>query len=311
MSVESQDVYLNAGTTISAVGGGGGGPVPENLVVSTLSAFALSNISSINNVPYTGGGTVSANLVVSTLTANTGISSIGGMVVGGELKFTTGGATNIGMVSTIIGTSDGAGTAMSIIAPASVKFTTPSTIFTAVGAQPSEVNINGNLRVSTINNALPAVDPVKLPGYGFTIGSFSTTQGQFFPLDGSNRCFSMSTIAGHTYRLDLNTRITPTQPSVDPATIPPNNCFSVYIVGTTGTGTLYADAIPVTDVYNLSRGPLSSFNASYSIPFVAGGANASAYINYAVNNAVNFVYTNTTAISSVNTSLLTDLGVVA
>jgi hypothetical protein len=119
----------------------------------------------------------------------------------------------------------------------------------------------------------------------------------------------MSTTAGHTYRLDVNTRIAPAQPSVTPASIPPNNSFIVYVVS--GGTTLYTDSIPVQDVYNIARGPLSSFNAAYSIPFLAAGPNASAYIEYAVDNSpgANFVYTNTTNLSSFGSAVLTDLGV--
>ena len=69
--VKSQNVYNTATTPLTVIGsgGGGGGPVPENLVVSTLSAFALSNISSINNAPYNGGGgSYPANALFSSIT---------------------------------------------------------------------------------------------------------------------------------------------------------------------------------------------------------------------------------------------------
>jgi hypothetical protein len=75
--VTSQDTFASAGAPLSVVGSGGGGPVviPENLVVSTLTAadfvstVALEGVSTINGAPYATGGGVPANLVVSTLTA--------------------------------------------------------------------------------------------------------------------------------------------------------------------------------------------------------------------------------------------------
>jgi hypothetical protein len=297
MSALSQDVFAASGVPISVVGagGGGGGPVPPNLVVSTISTDAIINLSSINGLAYVpgGGGTVPANLVVSTLTTSGAAIlgdtvNIGGRVTQGSTFMQSAGLNLVNL---------------SIDAPyGTLGMTNISTIFTS-----PQVSMSGNLRVSSINGAVPAPEPVKLGGYGFTVGSFSTTQAQFFPDDLSNRMFSMSTIAGHTYRLDITTKITPTQPSALPASVPADNSFIVYI--NNGATTVYTDSIPTVDVYNISRGPLSSFNAAYSIPFLAAGASAQAYIGYANNNAAApFVFTNTTAISSLTSGLLTDLG---
>jgi len=83
-TVESNNVYLNATTPISVIGSGGG-PVSANLQVSTLSAFGLTNISSINGAAYTGAGSVPANLTVSSIStlALNSISSINGVAYTG------------------------------------------------------------------------------------------------------------------------------------------------------------------------------------------------------------------------------------
>lgn len=305
--IQSQDVFLNATNTVSVVASGGGGSVPENLVVSTLSALALTNISSVNGTPYGGGGgPVPANLVVSTLTAANGISTLGGLSIGGDARLVADYKINWGFSSFITALN---ATNLRLSSEfGSIQLYSPSTIMSNTNG-PTQVAINGNLNVSSINGANPADDPVRLGGYNINIGAFSTTQGQFFPNDNSNRLFSMSTIAGHTYRLDVNTRITPAQPSVTPSSIPPNNSFIIYVFNSANT--LYTDSIPAQDVYNIARGPLSSFNASYSIPFLAAGAYAQAYIAYAVDNSPGalFVYTNATNVSSLGSALLTDLGV--
>jgi hypothetical protein len=85
MSVASQDTYLNLTTPLTVIGSGGGGTVPANLVVSTLTlgASTIVGVSSINGASYPpAAGAVPANLVISTLTlgASTinGVSSING-----------------------------------------------------------------------------------------------------------------------------------------------------------------------------------------------------------------------------------------
>jgi hypothetical protein len=84
--VNSQDVFAAPNAPISVVGGGGGGgPVPANLEVSTLSAFGLLNISSINGAPYVGAGSIPANLTVSSISslALNSVSSINGVAYTG------------------------------------------------------------------------------------------------------------------------------------------------------------------------------------------------------------------------------------
>ena len=80
MSVNSQDVYVNLNTPLTVIGGGGGGSIPSNLEVSTLSAPGLLNISSINGAPYVGAGSIPANLTVSSIStlALNNVSSING-----------------------------------------------------------------------------------------------------------------------------------------------------------------------------------------------------------------------------------------
>ena len=333
MSALSQDLYAASGVPLSAVGSGGGGGIPPNPTVSTISVLGITNLSSINGQPYTPGslpanasfqnvstqgllvssingapvgGAVAANLVVSSLTAASGVSTLGTLSVGGNLAVSAGSIMSYG--STFFTASGLNGTQLNLTAPnGAVALISPSTVVAASGGAPSYVSMPGNLQVSTINGGQPFAAK-SLGGYNINVGSFSTTQGQFFPNDLSNKLYAMSTIAGHSYRLDLLTQITPAQPSVVPASIPADNSLIVYV--NNGSNTVYTDSIPTGDVYNISRGPLSSFRAAYSIPFLATGANATAYIAYANNNANNFVFTNATNISSAGAGLLTDLGTV-
>lgn len=73
MSIESQDVYLNSEVPMAVIGGGGS--IPQNLEVSTLSALGIVNISSINGVAYTGAGAVPPDLVLSSLSTSVGITT--------------------------------------------------------------------------------------------------------------------------------------------------------------------------------------------------------------------------------------------
>ena len=84
-TIQSNNVYLNATTPLTVISGGGGGSVPADLTVSTLSAFGLLNISSINGAPYVGAGSIPANLVVSSIStlALDSISSINGVAYTG------------------------------------------------------------------------------------------------------------------------------------------------------------------------------------------------------------------------------------
>lgn len=328
MSALSQDLYAASGVPLTVVGGGGGGG--SNLVVSTISALGITNLSSINGQPYEPGtlpanaafqsvstqsllvssingapvGGAVANLVVSSLTAASGVST-GTLSVGGNLAVSAGSIMSYG--STFFTASGLNGTQLNLTAPnGAVALISPSTVVSAVGGAPSYVSMPGNLQVSTINGSLPLAAK-GLGGYGFTVGAFSTNVNPIFPDDFSNRMCSMSTIPGHTYRLDIATLIQPTQPSVVPATVPADNAVIVYIAS--GTNTFYSDSIPTGDIYNISRGPLSSFKAAYSIPFLASASTTTAYIGYSNNNAAApFSFTNTTLFSSINASVVTDLG---
>ena len=333
MSALSQDLYAASGVPLTVVGGGGGGGGGSNPVVSTISALGITNLSSINGQPYEPGtlpanaafqsvstqsllvssingqpytpGAVADNLVVSSLTAAFFVSTLGTLSVGGNLAVSAGSIMSYG--STFFTASGLNGTQLNLTAPnGAIALISPSTVVSAVGGAPSYVSMPGNLQVSTINGSLPLAAK-NLGGYGFTVGAFSTNVGPFFPNDLSNRMCSMSTIPGHTYRLDIATLIQPTQPSVVPATVPADNSVIVYV--TSGITTFYPDSIPTGDVYNISRGPLSSFRAAYSIPFLASASTATAWIGYSNNNAATpFSFTNTTLFSSINASVVTDLG---
>ena len=152
MSVASQDVYLNLNTPVSVVGSGGGGSVPANLVVSTLSAFGLTNISSINGAAYTGAGGVPANLVISTISTAGGASFAGQVYVPGRVNFN----------STFIQSGGAAGVNLAIDVPyGNLRLMGTSTTMTGPGTSTCAVNMDGNLNVSSINGA--AVGAASIP----------------------------------------------------------------------------------------------------------------------------------------------------
>jgi hypothetical protein len=287
MSVQSQDVYAAPGVTLSAVGGGGGA-LPSIAEVSTISALGLLNVSSINGSAYIPGA-VPENpsfQSISTLAINL-LSSINGVpyVAGGvpaNLTVSSISTLALNSVSSINGAAYVAGGV-----PANLAVSTISTL---------------GLAASTINNAAP---PRSLGGYNLVIPPFSTQYGEpFFP-GGSVLNFPVT--PGHTYRVDVNTQIVPVQPSVDPATVPADAAIAITVAA--GLTNLKADTIPAADVYRLSRNTLSSFNASYSVPFFAQGTPAVVNISYLVNNANSFNFTNSTIISSLGSAVLIDLGI--
>ena len=172
MSVASQDVYLNLNTPVSVVGSGGGGSVPANLVVSTLSAFGLTNISSINGAAYTGAGGVPANLVISTISTAGGASFAGQVYMPNRVNLNStfmqsGGATfqdlNIdapfgNLRSVAIST----GLNLAIDVPyGNLRLMGTSTTMTGPGTSTCAVNMDGNLNVSSINGA--AVGAASIP----------------------------------------------------------------------------------------------------------------------------------------------------
>lgn len=145
MSVASQDVYLNLNTPVSVVGSGGGGSVPANLAVSTLSAFGLTNISSINGVAYTGSAGVPANLVVSTISTSGGASFPGTLYAGSRINLVS---------TTMQSNSGGSGTNLTIDAVyGAMRLQAVSTLMTGAGVNACQVTMDGNLNVSSINGA--------------------------------------------------------------------------------------------------------------------------------------------------------------
>ena len=77
--VQSQDTYAAPGVALTVVGAGGGGSnVPANLVVSSISVPAVTNLSSINGVAYVGPTLNPSFNSISTL-AISNLSSINGL----------------------------------------------------------------------------------------------------------------------------------------------------------------------------------------------------------------------------------------
>jgi hypothetical protein len=94
---------------------------------------------------------------------------------------------------------------------------------------------------------------------------------------------------------------------VDPATVPLDAAFSFFIGG--GPQSIFADSIPVRDIYYLSRNQNSTFDATYSVPFLGTGSNMIIGAAYRVNNSTSFYFNNSTLVSSLGAAILTDLGV--
>jgi hypothetical protein len=336
-TVQSNNVFLNATNTISAVGSGGAST--PNLDVSTLSAFALLNISSINGAPYVGAGGVPANLTVSSIStlALNSISSINGVAYTGA-----GGAVpaNLGVSSLIVNAGDltilanagaptqgraiidgtGFGIALTGYNDANSQTTFIQSaesggaqeLVLSVGSAPeTRITINQNtgttistLTVSSFNGALGL--PFSAGTFNLGISSFSTPQlGGIFPVNGT--LVQFSTTVGHTYTVDYGAFISPVQPSVDPATIPVDNeiGFSV-ICGSATAGNL----LQTQQVYQIARGLRSTYTINDKIVFLAGDTGARFGGGYVSNNAVDFNFTNATTISSSTRVIVTDLGVI-
>ena len=290
MSVQSQDVYAAPGVTLSVVGAGGGA-LPANAEVSTISALGLLNVSSINGSAYIPGAVPEnpAFQSISTLTINL-LSSINGVpyVAGGvpaNLTVSSISSLALNSVSSINGAPYVAGGI-----PANLTVSSISTLA-----------LNN---VSTINGAAGARS---LGTFGFTIPPFSTQYNpdNFNPI---GTAYTIpNTLAGHYYRLDLPIEISPIQPSVDPASVPADAAFAIFVGG--GGTSIFADSIPVRDIYNLSRNQNSTFDATYSVPFLGIGGTMTVYGAYRVNNASTFYFNNSTLVSSLGAAILTDLGV--
>lgn len=339
-TVESNNVYLNATTPISVVGSGGG-TVPTNLQVSTLSAPALLNISSINGAAYTGAGSVPANLTVSSIStlALNSISSINGVAYTGAGSV----PANLGVSSlvvngntvTVLGNENAPTQGRGILAGADAGFSLVG--YNDANAETSYINVNNvgganeiimsvsngpgastcqvimnatngvnisSLTVSSFNGARANSFPAG--SFNLIIPSFSTPQlGGAFPASGLLTEFS--TTVGHTYTVTFGAFITPVQPSVDPATVPTDNQFGFSV----NSGTAVAgNSIKTQDIYQLSRGLRSSFTISDTIDFIAGATGTGLFAGYLSNDSVNFNFTNSTLVSSSSRVIVTDLGVV-
>jgi hypothetical protein len=338
-TVESNNVYLNSTTPISVIGSGGG-PVPANLQVSTLSAFGLTNISSINGAAYTGAGSVPANLTVSSIStlALNSVSSINGVAYTGSgsvpsalevssLK------VNAGVVS-IFGTENqptqgrmvlsGAPGGYDILGYDNTNVLTSYTHTELLPGNVSQLEIkagtvaansllainsaNGvsisTLTVSSFNGARGT--PFNAGSFNLVIPSFSTPQlGGAFPASGLLTQFS--TTVGHTYVVDFSAFITPVQPSVDPATVPTDNEISFSI---TSGSAVQGNSLQTQQVYQIARGIRSTYTIADSISFIAGTTGTGLYSGYLSNNSVDFNFTNSTIVSSSSRVVVTDLGVI-
>lgn len=321
-TIASQDVFLNLATPLTVIGSGGGGSVGPNPSFSTVSALGLLNVSSINGVEYSGSGTVPVNLGVSSLTVNgnpitvlnnTNQPTQGRVILtGADDGFALTAYNNANAVNALI---DTVGTSLTLRSGASanpgridINATTGVSISTLNVSSMTNVSASvSSLTVSSINGATPPPVSVALGAYSVVIPSFSTPQNNGGgPI--INPLYSFSTVVGHTYAIDFGSCIAPIQPSVDPATVPVDNAFTFSIVS--GGVATRSDMLPTGSIYNISRGPLSSFVVTTSIPFKATGANASLFAGYLSNNANDFNFTNSTIVSSITTTVLTDYGAI-
>ena len=341
-TIQSNNVYLNETTPISVIGSGGGGPVPANLQVSTLSAFGLTNISSINGAAYTGAGSVPANLTVSSIStlALNSVSSINGVAYTGsgsvpsDLQISSL-KVNAGVVS-VLGVENqptqgrfvlsGAPGGYDIIGYDNSNART-SLIHTELlpgGVSQLEISAGNNtavstsvlaiiggsgvsistLTVSSINGA--RATPFSAGSFELIIPSFSTPQlGGAFPASGLLAQFS--TTVGHTYSVEFGAFITPVQPSVDPATVPTNNEIGFSV--TCGVS-VAGNSLQTQQVYQIARGLRSTFTINDSISFIAGATGAGLFSGYLSDDSVNFNFTNSTIVSSSARVVVTDLGVI-
>jgi hypothetical protein len=318
MSVQSQDVYAAPGVTISAVGAGGGGSVPPNPEVSTISALGLLNVSSINGVAYTGPGGLPANLVVSSIStlALSNLSSINGVAYTGSgtipANLTVSSISTLALsnVSSINGAAYVAGGVPANLTVSSISTLALSNVssingvaYTQGGGVPENLVVS-TIIASTVNGAAP---PRSLGGYNLIVPAFSSFQNAgIFPFN--SPCIQFSTVAGHSYLLDYVTSIAPTQPSLNPALIPLESEMSFAV--NSGATSIRGTSLPTQSVYYISQGPFSSFNNTASIPFTAASSGASFVFSYVNNNVANEInFTNSTIVSSMANVILTDLGV--
>jgi len=310
-TVQSQDTYVAPGIALSVVGAGGGS-IPQNLEVSSITSPALLQISSINGVAYTGGGgPVPANLGVSSLVVNgdtvTALGNAGaptqgrGIFAGADSGFTLVGFNNANTETSFINT-DNAGGQNKIIMSVTGGTSTCQVIVNAN----TGVNIS-SLTVSSINGGEVGSGTRALGPFNLIIPSFSTlTNGGVFPINAP--LVQFSTVAGRSYVLDFTASVQPIQPSVDPATIPLNNELGFGVVS--GSTAIASDSFQTQMVYNISRGLRSTFTTTNSVSFIAGASGSVLNFGYLSSDATNFNFTNSTIVSSLSRVIVTDLGVI-
>jgi hypothetical protein len=340
--VNSQDVFAAPGVPISVVAAGGGGALPANPQVSTLSALGLSNISSINGAPYVGAGGVPANLVLSSLStlALNSISSINGvpytgsggvpanlgvssLVVNGDTVTVLGNAGAPTQGRAILAGSDSgfsltgfnnANTETSFINTDNTGGSNRIIMSVAEGGNTCQVILNANtgvnissLTVSSINGGEVGTGTRAVGSFNLIIPSFSTpTNAGVYPINAP--LVEFSTVVGRSYVLDFTAGVVPIQPSVDPATIPLNNELSFGVVS--GSTAIASDTFQTQMVYNVSRGIRSTFTTTNSVSFIAGDTGSRLNFGYLSDDSVNFNFTNSTIVSSLTRVLVTDLGVI-
>jgi hypothetical protein len=210
--VNSQDVFAAPNAPISVLGGGGGS-VPANLTVSTLSAFGLLNISSINGAPYVGAGSIPANLTVSSLStlALNSISSINGVAYTGagnvpsNLTVSSISSLALNSVSSINGVAyTGAGNV-----PANLVVSSLTAASSTITATLNVSSINGTINPDDIpylflqNSGLTdrAISSINSNGGGILAASMTNC--------GARLTGNFSTQRGHQYLAQGFARITP------------------------------------------------------------------------------------------------------
>jgi hypothetical protein len=340
-TVQSQDTYVAPGIALSVVGSGGGS-IPQNLEVSSITSPALLQISSINGAPYVGAGGVPANLTVSSIStlALNNVSSINGApyVSGGGVPANLGVSSLVvnGNTVTVLGNEGGTTQGRAIIGGTDAGFslvgfndTNNETSYINVnnvgganemimsvtgGTSTCQVILNANtgvnissLTVSSINGGEVGSGTRALGPFNLIIPSFSTlTNAGVFPINAP--LVQFSTVNGRTYVLDFTASVQPIQPSVDPATIPLNNELGFAVVS--GSTAISSDSFQTQMVYNISRGIRSTFTTTNSVSFIAGASGSALNFGYLSSDATNFNFTNSTIVSSLTRVIITDLGVI-
>jgi hypothetical protein len=191
---------------------------------------------------------------------------------------------------------------LNLQSPSTIVLNAPNTLATNLTAAGASIS---TLTVSSFNGA--RATPFSVGAFNLIISSFSTPQGAgVFPTNAP--LVQFSTTVGHSYTVDFGAFITPTQPSVDPATIPTDNEIAFSIL--CGSDAVEGNSLQTQQVYQIARGLRSTFTINDSITFLAGVGAATLAAGYVSNPSVNFNFTNTTTLSSSSRVIVTDLGVI-